>query len=184
MLRRAMLPLFMMFWLAGMATAQAGEPRDPAKHFFNESWGDFKEELARAKQEGKQGIMIFFEQAECPFCHYMKQTVLNQPEVQDYYRKHFLNFSVDIEGDVEITDFRGKTMKQKDFAFKEFRVRATPVIAFFNLDGKLVQRYTGKTSGVQEFMLLGKYVANGVYKQMPFIKYKREQRSSEENRYY
>lgn len=183
MLLRAWLSLFVMIWLAGIGSALAGEPRDPGKYFFNESWGNFKEELTRAKQEGKQGILVFFEQSECPFCHYMKQTVLNQPEVQTYYRKHFLNFTVDIEGDVDMTDFHGKSMTQKDFAFKEFRVRATPVIAFFDLKGNLVQRYTGKTSGVNEFMLLGKYVANDVYKTMPFIKYKRENRSSE-TRYY
>ena len=178
-MRRILTLILSLALLAAFAPAQANGPRDPYKHFFNDSWGNFQEELAQAKEQGKQGILIFFEMDECPFCHYMKQNVLNQPEVQAYYRKHFLNFSVDIEGDVEITDFKGRQMKQKDFAFKEFRVRATPVIAFFDLNGKLVQRYTGKTNGVQEFMLLGKYVANGVYKKMPFIRYKREQRSAE-----
>ena len=43
----------------------------------------------------------------------------------------------DIEGDLEMTDFQGRTMTQKDFSFKEYNVRATPVLAFFDLDGKL-----------------------------------------------
>lgn len=178
-MRRTLIMTLSLLLVGWFAPVHADAPRDPYKHFFNESWGNFHEELATAKQQGKQGILIFFEMHECPFCHYMKENVLNQPEVQAYYRKHFLNFSVDIEGDVDITDFKGHQMKQKDFAFKEYRVRATPVIAFFDLNGKLVQRYTGKTDGVHEFMLLGKYVANGVYKKMPFIRYKREQRSAE-----
>ncbi|MDH5180389.1 MAG: thioredoxin fold domain-containing protein [Gammaproteobacteria bacterium] len=152
----------------------SAEPRDPYKHFFNETWGDFREELNNARQQGKQGILIFFEMDECPFCHYMKHNVLNQPEVQEYYRKHFLNFAVDIEGDIEIVNLKGKQTKQKDFAFKEYRVRATPVIMLFDLDGKPVHKHIGKTAGVDEFMLIGDFVVNGHYKKMKFTRYKRE----------
>lgn len=152
-------------------------PRDPYKFFFNETWGDMTEELAKAKEEHKAGVMVFFEMDECPFCHYMKTNVLNRPEVQEYYRKHFLNISVDIEGDIEMTNFKGETKKQKDFAFKENRVRATPVIAFFDLNGKRIHRHIGKTNGVQEFMWMGEYIVDGSYKKMPFIRYKRKKRA-------
>lgn len=158
------------------STSGAAGARDPYKYFFNETWGDFQEELANAKQQGKDGVMIFFEMDECPFCHYMKQNVLNQPEVQKYYREHFLNFSVDIEGDVEITNMQGKPMKQKDYAFREHRVRATPVIAFFDLNGERIHRHTGKTSGIEEFMWMGEYVVKDVYKEMSFTRYKRNKR--------
>jgi len=151
-------------------------PKDPAKFFFNETWGNYHEELKRAKAQGKDGIMLFFEQAECPFCHYMKTNVLNQPQVQEFYRKHFLLFAVDIEGDVDITDMRGKSMKEKDFAFKQERVRATPVIAFYDTSGKRMYKYIGRTNGVEEFMWLGQYIVNGDYKKMPFIRYKKAQR--------
>jgi thioredoxin-related protein len=73
-----------------------------------------------------------------------------------------------------MTDFSGQTMLQKDFAFKVNRVRATPVFAFYDLQGKQVVRYTGATSSIQEFMWLGEYAAKGIYKQMRFTKYKRE----------
>ncbi len=152
----------------------AGTGRDPYTHFFNQTLGDFTEELATARAEGKQGVLIFFEMDECPFCQRMKETVLNQPQVQEYYRKHFLNFAVDVEGDVEVVDFEGRTMSQKDFAFKVNRVRATPVFAFYDLNGKQVARFTGATSGVDEFMWLGEFVAEGHYKAMPFTKYKRQ----------
>lgn len=161
--------------LSSMTFAEGA--RDPYQYFFNETFGDFTEELANARAQGKQGIMIFFEMDECPFCHYMKKNVLNQPEVQSYFREHFLLFPVDIEGDVEITDFAGEQMPQKDFAFKKNRVRATPVIAFYDLDGKPIHRHTGKTAGVEEFMLMGKFVAEGHYRDTSFTKYKREQRN-------
>lgn len=157
-------------------SAAAETPRDPYSFFFNETFGDFSEELTNARDQGKKGVMLFFEMDECPFCHYMKGNVLNQPSVQKYYRENFLLFAVDIEGDVEIVDFEGETMTQKDFAFKKHRVRATPVIAFFDLDGKRVHRHTGKTSGVDEFMLMGEYVAEGHYKQLSFTRFKRSQK--------
>lgn len=155
----------------------AAETRDPYQYFFQDTFGDFQEELAMAREEGKQGVLIFFEMDECPFCHRMKQTVLNRPEVQEYFRKHFRIFSVDVEGDIEIVDFQGETKKQKDWAFKDNHVRATPVFAFFDLEGKRVARYTGATSGPEEFMLLGKFVAEGHYKRTNFTKFKREQRA-------
>lgn len=157
---------------AGQLQAAAG--KDPYAYFFNETWGDFSEELEKAKAEGKKGVLLFFEMDECPFCHRMKTTVLNQPEVQKYFRQHFLNFSVDIEGDVELTTFKGETMLQKDFAFKVNRVRATPVFAFYDLQGEQVVRYTGATSSIEEFMWLGEYMEKGLYKKMRFTKYKRQ----------
>lgn len=163
--------------LVAVQTASAMAPRDPYKHFFDETFGDFTEELETARSEGKKGILLFFEMDECPFCHYMKTTVLNQPRVQDYFKANFLSFPVDIEGDIEITDFEGRTMTQKDFAFKINRVRATPVFAFYDLSGKRVARYTGKTSGVEEFLLLGQYVVDGAYRDTSFTRYKREQAS-------
>jgi len=173
---RKLIGLFSVLFLLSISVALPAETRDPYDHFFNETWGDFQEELNNAREQGKQGILIFFEMDECPFCHYMKENVLNRPEVQEYYREHFLNFPVDIEGDVEITNMQGERKKQKDFAFRENRVRATPVFAFFNLDGERVHRHTGKTSGVEEFMWMGEYVAEGIYKETSFTRYKRDKR--------
>ncbi len=150
--------------------------RDPATHFFNESFGDLQEELETAREEGKKGIMLFFEMDDCPFCHRMKRQVLNRPEVQDYFRKHFRLLTIDVEGDVELVDFDGNETTEKDFATKQHRVRATPVIAFFDLEGRRVARFIGATRDAEEFMLLGRYVAEGHYKNGSFTRFKRAQR--------
>lgn len=155
-------------------SVQAADGRDPYKHFFDDSFGDFQEELETARAAGKKGVLVFFEMDDCPFCHHMKQFVLNQPAVQDYYREHFRIFSVDTEGGLEVTDFEGNVMKQNDFAFKQHRVRATPVFLFFDLEGKPVARYTGRTGSVEEFMWLGEYVVTERYRELPFTRYKRE----------
>ncbi len=158
------------------ALQAAADPRDPYMHFFQPTFGDFQEELDDARADGKQGILIFFEMEECPFCHRMKQQVLNQPEVQDFYRERFAIFSVDVEGDVEIIDFQGNSLRQADFAFREFRVRATPVFQFFDLAGEPTVRFTGATRDAREFLQLGEFVADGHHEHMNFTRFKRETR--------
>ena len=156
-----------------MVNTGFAETRDPHQFFFNQSLGDFKGELEAAKKEGKKGILIMFELDDCPFCHRMKQTVLNQSEVQDYYRSNFLVFAVDAVGANSMVDFKGKQTTEKDYAH-ENRVRATPVFVFFNLEGTAVMRFTGATKDSNEFLQLGNYVAEGAYKSMPFTKYKQK----------
>lgn len=160
--------------LTSLSAQAAGS--DPYTNFFNDSFGNLKEELAMAKEEGKKGVMLFFEMDDCPFCTRMKKGVLSKDEVQKYYRDNFRLLAIDIEGDIELTYFEGKSTTQKAFAFEQHRVRATPVIAFFDLEGEKVAKYTGATGTADEFMLLGKYVAEGQYKDMPFTKYKRQQK--------
>jgi len=156
------------------ASSQSAVTRDPYEYFFEDTFGDFQEELAAARKEGKVGVLIFFGMDDCPFCHRMKRTVLNQPQVQDWYRARFKIFSVDTEGDTEIKDFQGRAMPAKDFALKVNRVRATPVFAFYDLNGERVARYTGATKDAEEFLWLGEFVADGHYKSTNFSIYKRQ----------
>lgn len=164
--------------IAFSQVSQAAVGRDPYVYFFHETWGDFQEELSKAKEEGKKGILLFFEMDECPWCHRMKTTVLNQPRVQEYFREHFLNFAIDIEGDVEIVSFKGDSFTQKEFSEKINRVRATPVFAFYDLQGEQVVRFTGATSNVDEFIWLGEFYLDGHYKKTNFIKFKRQKKKA------
>lgn len=168
-----------MFFLCALVSLQASTPRDPYQFFFEQSLGDLTEELEIAREEGKKGVFVFFEMDECPFCHRMKKTVLNQPEIQDFFKQNFHSISIDIEGDVEIVDFKGEDTSQKKFASKN-RVRATPVMAFYDLEGNQVVRYTGAASGTEEFMWLAEFYLQGIYKMkdekgrnIRFSKYKR-----------
>jgi len=169
-MKRAGLVLLMLL----VANVGAVETRDPETHFFDQTFGDFSEELENARQQGKKGILIMFEMEECPFCHRMKTQVLNRKDIQDYFRRHFLIFSVDIEGDIEITDFKGNPTTMKDFAFRQFRVRATPVFQFFDLEGNSVRKFKASRSaraaavlaaGDRAVLVLGAFVgaAAGFY---------------------
>lgn len=164
--------LVSLLFLFGLNLAHA-EVRSAEEHFFDAKLGDFKSELAAAKKDGKTAVLLMYELDDCPFCDRMKKTILNQSEVQDYYRKHFSIFPIDLKGDVSMTDFKGKQTTEKAFGVEQ-RIYGTPVFDFFDLEGNRVVRFPGATRDLGEFMLLGKYVVEGAYKDMPFAKYKRE----------
>jgi len=147
------------------------ETRSVETNFFQPKLGDFKAELETVKKEGKKGVFLFFEMDECPWCARMKTTVLNQSTVQAFYRAHYLVYSVDVKGDVPMVDFAGKATTEKAFAL-ENRVRATPTMLFVDDQGKIITRFTGPTRNADEMMLLGRYVLDDAYKQMPFTQYK------------
>lgn len=164
---------------AGMAMA-AAKHRDVSTHFFQDTFGNFAEELDNAKQQGKDGILLFFEEDECPFCAWMKHKVLNRPEVQDWYREHFLLFSVDIRGDNEVVDFDGSAKSSKEFSRRYNRRELTPVIGFFGLEGKELYTQPGVVRTVEEFLWLGEFVVDGHYKRTNFIRFKAEKRKAGE----
>ncbi len=175
---RQLLAFALLIW-AAPALIHAATPRDPYQYFFEQSLGDLTEELEIAREEGKQGVFLFFEMDECPFCHRMKQTVLNQPEVQEFYSNHFHSLTIDIEGDIDLVDFEGLDTTHKEFAHKT-RVRATPMLVFYDLDGNRIFKYVGAPSGKEEFIWMGEYIKNRVYLQkddsgrnIRFARYKR-----------
>jgi thioredoxin-related protein len=151
--------------------ASFAETRDAEKHFFDMKLGDFQSELATAKQEGKTGIMVMFEQEGCPYCLRMKNTILSQSEVQDYYRQHFLLFTIDIRGSIPMQDFSGRETTEKAFS-AENEVYGTPAFDFFDLNGKLITRFSGSAKNANEFLLLGRCVAEGACKKTSFTAYK------------
>lgn len=148
-----------------------------ADEFFTDAFGDMQANAAEAQDSGKAGVFVFFEMDECPFCDRMKKQVFSRPEVVEYMHDHFVTAAVDIEGDVMITDFEGAARTQKDFAFREHRVRATPVMIFFDPEGKQATRYTGPVRSPEEFLLLAEFVTSGAYKEpgMNFVRYKKQQ---------
>ena len=157
-------PLFIMSFLLATVSVPATESdiRDPREFFFTQSFGDLPEELQTAKKQGKRGILLFFEAEDCTYCMAMLKRVLNQKQVQDWYRAHFLNIAIDIHGDVEIKDFDGISLPSKVFAGHR-RVSMTPVLSFIDLNGAEIYRHLGMVKSPEEFLLMGEYIADGHY---------------------
>jgi thioredoxin-related protein len=136
-----------------------GDPqaRDPREYFFTQTFGDLPDEMQRACDEGKLGMLLFFESEACPYCQRMLRTVFNQRNVQDWYQKRFVSIAVDIHGDVELTDFDGISLPSKVFSDHR-RVFLTPVITFLDLNGVEVYRHLGMVKTPEEMLLIGEYI--------------------------
>ena len=174
------LALFGLVLLACSISATASvppTPREPMEYFFHQSFNNLPEEAELAREEGKIGIFVMFNDPDCPWCKKMKATVLNQVPVQEFYRKHFRILHLDTRGDTMMTNFQGEEIAEKDFALLTHRVRATPVFMFFDLDGNVTLKYTGATRSVDEFLWMGEFILNGEYKNTKFSVYKRERLS-------
>jgi thioredoxin-related protein len=163
--------------LPALAAAQAtGAARDPMQHFFTPTLGDLKAELDDARRAGKRAAFVMYMRDDCPYCERMKRDILSRPAVQDAFRSRFALLAVDTKGAVPISDFAGKPTTEKDFALAQ-GVRYTPVIIFYGLDGKPLTRIDGEIRTVEEFMLLGEFVASGAYAKMKFAEFRQASRA-------
>ena len=147
------------FLLALSCCALAAEPelRDARAYFFTPTFGDLREEMQVARDEGKLGMLLFFEAESCPFCQHMIRKVFSRKKVQEWYTERFVNIAVDIHGDVDLTDFDGITLPSKVFSDHR-QVFLTPVVAFVDLDGNEIYRHLGMIKTPEEFLLLGEYI--------------------------
>ena len=145
-------------------------PREPRQYFFHQSFGDLQEELETAREEGKQGILLFFEAEDCKYCQAMLKGVLSDPVVQDYYRQHFLNIAIDIHGDIEIRDLDGITLPSKVFASHR-QVFITPVLSFLDLDGMEIYRHPGVVKTSEALLSIGDYIVGQHYLDTEFRVY-------------
>jgi len=164
MLRSALMSmvLVMLLFMAGAVSAGEPETRDAREFFFTQTFGDLPEEMQSAREQGKLGMLLFFEADACPYCQYMLRKVFNQKRVQDWYRERFVGIAVDIHGDVELKDFDGITLPSKIFSDHR-RIFLTPVISFLDLDGNEIYRHLGMLKTADEFLLLGEYIESKRY---------------------
>jgi thioredoxin-related protein len=158
----ARLLLILSLLVTSVALAKASDTRNPREYFFALTFGDLPEEMALARDEGKLGMLLFFEAEDCPYCHHMLKNVFNQENVQDWYQERFVSIAIDIHGDVEMQDFAGVTLPAKVFSDQQ-GVFLTPVMSFVDLDGEEIYRHLGMIGTPQEFLLLGEYIQGGHY---------------------
>lgn len=148
--------------------------RSPDQHFFQLMLGDLKRELQTARADGRKGVLLVYEMDGCPFCARFHKTVLREPAVQDWYRRHFAIYRIDIRGANPVVGFDGKELTEAEFARAQ-RVRATPTSVFYDLDGRETVRFAGPARDVREFMQLGEFVVAGTWRSTTFDAYKARQ---------
>ena len=141
------------------------------ERFFELSFGDLRAEADDAKKEGKLGLMVMYHFDDCPYCARMKREVLSRTEVQAHYRRNFRAIAIDTRGTQQVTGFDGRALPENEFA-RAIGLRGTPSFHFYGVDGTLLATHAGAIYDAAEFMLLGDYVASGIYRTTSFALYK------------
>lgn len=95
--------------------------------FFQET---FEEALQKAKVE-KKDVFVDFYTEWCGPCKVMSQKVFTDPEVGDYFNKHFVSYKLNAEapGQAEVA--------------KKYGVEAFPTMIFMNVKGEVLRTVLG-----------------------------------------
>ena len=133
------------------------ETRPADEYFFVSSFKDLQEELELVNEENKTGVFVFFEMQGCPYCEYMKDKILNQIDVQEYYHQHFRSIIIDINAKTEATDVDGIEMTESQFALKH-GATLTPTMIFFGTDGGELYRQIGFLKTKEQFLDMAKEI--------------------------
>ncbi|SPF82047.1 thioredoxin family protein [Pseudoprimorskyibacter insulae] len=96
--------------------------------WFRDTFKDLREDLDEANAEGKR-LVLFFEQRGCIYCKKMHEEVFSDPEVSQYIEDNYFAVQLNLHGDIEVIDFDGESLSEKDLAQK-WRVLFTPNIIF------------------------------------------------------
>jgi thioredoxin-related protein len=110
----------------------ASELGDDGLHkapWMRDTFKDLSEDLAEANAEGKR-FMIIVEQRGCIYCKKMHEEVFSVPEIAQYIEDNFFVVQINMFGDVEVTDFDGTALPEKDMV-KRWGALFTPSIYFF-----------------------------------------------------
>ena len=117
--------------LALALPAAAVELGDDGLHkpdWLRETFKDMSEDLAEANAEGKR-LLVIFEQRGCIYCTKMQAEVFPDPEIDALIREHYFVVQMNLFGDVEVTDFDGTTLPEKEMAAR-WGVLFTPTLMF------------------------------------------------------
>ncbi|MCW3782346.1 SoxW family protein [Defluviimonas salinarum] len=119
--------------LAALATPALGvELGDDGLHkpnWLRDTFKDLREDLAEANAEGKR-LMVIIEQRGCIYCTRMHEEIFPDPEIDALIRDNYFVVQMNLFGDVEVIDFDGTVLPEKEMAVR-WGVVFTPTMIFF-----------------------------------------------------
>jgi len=110
------------------AAATVGDDGLHIQPWIRDTFKDLQEDLDEANAEGKR-LAIFFEQRGCIYCTKMHETVYPDPELSDYIDENFFVIQLNLHGDLEVVDFDGDALTEKQIA-RKWGILFTPSVIF------------------------------------------------------
>lgn len=169
--------LFAALFAAGAFAAELGDDGLHKASWMRDTFKDLREDLDEANAEGKR-LMIIIEQRGCIYCKKMHEEVFPIPEISEYITDNFFVVQLNMFGDVEVTDFDGTVLPEKEM-IRRWGSLFTPTIYFFPEevpeDLTAVQAAVATMPGAFEryttFNMLNWIVEKGYETDEPFQKY-------------
>ncbi|WP_417247814.1 thioredoxin family protein [Celeribacter sp.] len=124
--------VFTLAFAALAAPAMAAELGDDGLHktpWMRDTFKDLREDLEEANAEGKR-LMVMIEQRGCIYCTKMHEEVYPDPEITKMIEDNYFVVQINMFGDIEVTDFDGETLSEKDMVSK-WGVLFTPTNLYF-----------------------------------------------------
>lgn len=174
------LTIAVIFLVSACFQLNAAELGDDGLHkasWMRDTFKDLQEDLDEANSEGKR-LMVIVEQRGCIYCKKMHEEVFVVPEIKTYIEENFFVVQLNMFGDVEVTDFDGELLPEKDM-IKKWGILFTPSILFFDEqvgDDKkasdvAVVNIPGAFGRYTTFNMLNWVVEKGYQNDEPFQKY-------------
>lgn len=136
--------------------------------WFKHSFLDLRNDIASATRKGKR-VMVYFHQEGCPYCAELVNNNFSQKHIVDYMNQHIDAIEINMWGDREVMDTKGKAFTEKTIAL-HLKVWFTPTVLFFDESGKIILRINGYYPP-DKFMNALKYVATRQEKKQSFRDY-------------
>lgn len=126
---RLLLTAAIVFMNATMGLAEMGDDGLHKAPWMRETFKDLSEDLADANAEGKR-LMVIIEQRGCIYCKKMYEEVFPIAKIANYIEENFFVVQINMFGDVEVTDFDGTILPEKEMV-RRWGALFTPSILFF-----------------------------------------------------
>lgn len=128
-MRFLLLPITLLLMTMGALAATIGDDGLHKTPWMRETFKDLAEDLEEATAEGKH-LLVLIEQRGCIYCRKMHEEVFVVPQIDEFITENFFVVQLNMFGDVEVTDFDGATMSEKDMV-RNWGMTFTPTMMVF-----------------------------------------------------
>lgn len=125
---RLIVSFFLLFTVLPAFAAEMGDDGLHKAPWIRDTFKDLREDLEEADTEGKR-LMVIVEQRGCIYCKKMHEEVFVVPEIEELLSEKFFVVQINMFGDVDVTDFDGTSLPEKDMV-KKWGSLFTPNIYF------------------------------------------------------
>ena len=112
----------------GAVAATLGDDGLHKAPWMRDTFKDLSEDLEEANAEGKR-LMLMIEQRGCIYCKKMHEEVFPLENIASYIDENYFVVQINMFGDVEVTDFDGTALSEKEMV-KKWGALFTPMILF------------------------------------------------------